>query len=166
MSNIKEQIEALKEQRIQEIINDEILSKLEKLKLFSEENLFEIKTYIQDNRIFKEWGDELKEKVKEEDKSEFSHLRHIIIDTFISPSEYDFDRHSTLYLWNIEWILADVIGDIDEDYEGEVFDYPNPIPVITTRGSELTINKTPQEVLDKVYEWAILNKVCGYKIDW
>ena len=90
-----------------------------------------------------------------------------MVDSFISPSEQDFDRNSTLYLYDIEYLLENLLEDHDEDYEGYVLDYPNPIPVITARGgSKLTIDKTPTEVVDKVYEWAIANKVCGYKIDW
>lgn len=161
MSSLKEQIEALKEQRIQEIINDTNLTKLEKLKLLADENLFEIKSYIQDDEIFKDWQEELTAKVKAETKRD-----RALVDSFLSPSENDFDRNSTLYLYDIEYLLADLIEDHDEDYDGDVLDYPNPIPVITARSSELTIDKTPAEVLDKIYEWAIANKICGYKIDW
>jgi hypothetical protein len=161
MSNLKEQIEALKEQRIQEIITNNNLTKLEKLKIFNEESLFNIESFIQDDEIFEEWVNELILKVKEETKRDW-----VIIDTFISPSECDLDKYSTFYLFEIESLLENLIEDNDEDYEGKVFDYPNTLPIVTARSSELTINKTPQEVLDKIYTYAITNKVCGYKIDW
>ncbi len=163
MSTLKEQIEALKQQRIEEIINDGSISKLEKLELFSNENLFKIEDFIQDDEIFKEWSEELVSMVKSEKAREgYS----VIVDTFLSPSEHDIEKHTVLDLHDISWILEGLIEDNDEEYEGEVFDYPNPLPVIRARGSKLTINKTPSEVLDKVYEYAITNKVCGYTIDW
>ena len=161
MSNLKKQIEELKEQRIQEIINDDSLTKLEKLKLFSEEDLFEIKDYIQDDVIFKEWVDELTVMVKEQTKRD-----RVTTDTFLSPASHDFDKYSTLYLYDIEYVLENLLEDHDEDYDGELFDYHNPLPVVTSRCSDLTINKTPAEVLDMVYQYAITNKVCGYEIDW
>lgn len=161
MSNIKKQIELLKEQRIEEIIADNNISKLEKLKLFKEESLFGIESYIQDNEIFEEWVAELVLKIKKDRRKDF-----VIVDTFISPSEYDFERYETFYLFEIKDILENLIEDYDEDYEGEVFDYPNTFPVVTARNSKFTINKTPQEVLDKIYAYAITNRVCGYKIDW
>jgi hypothetical protein len=161
MSNLKEQIKALQEQRIQEIINDDSLTKLEKLKLFAEEALFETEDYIQDDLIFKEWVDELTLMVREETKRDWA-----MTDTFLSPASHDFDKYSTFYLYDIEYLLDNLLEACGEDYEGNIFDYPNPIPVVTARSSNLKINKPPAEVLDKVYEYAIKYRVCAYKIDW
>lgn len=161
MSNIQQQIKELQEKRINEIINDESLSKLQKLNLFEEEKLFKIEDYIQDEEIFKEWVDELTLLVKEEKGTNYC-----MCDTFLSPSEIDVDKYSTLYLSEIDTYLESLIEDNDEDYDGMIFDYNKPLVVVRARGSKLTIDKTPQEVLDKVYEYTITNKVCGYKIDW
>ena len=161
MSNIQQQIKELQEKRINEIINDESLSKLQKLNLFEEEKLFKIEDYIQDEEIFKEWVDELTLLVKEEKGQNCC-----ICDTFLSPSEIDAEKYTTLHLSEIDTYLECLIEDNDEEYDGMIFDYNKPLPIVTARGSKLTIDKTPQEVLDKVYDYAITNKVCGYKIDW
>lgn len=161
MSTLKEQIEALKEQRISEIINDTSITKLRKLELFSEEGLFGIEDFIRDKNIFKEWVEELQSMVKSENGG-----NHALIDTFLSPASIDLDRHRTFHLYEVADILFGLMEDTDEEYEDEVLDYPNPLPVVTARRSKLTINKTPAEVIDKVYEYAITNKVCGYTIDW
>ena len=103
MSTLKEQIEALKQQRIEEIINDDSISKLEKLKLFSDENLFEIEDYIQDDEIFKEWIEELVSMVKSENGSEG---RRVLVDTFLSPSVHDIEKHTVLDLHDISWTIS------------------------------------------------------------
>jgi len=93
MSTLKEQVLQLQEQRIQEIINDPNLNKLEKLKLFTDENLFKIEDFIQDRKIFSDWCIELENKVKEEKNRDY-----VFIDTFLSPAKIDYLENKFLEL--------------------------------------------------------------------
>ncbi len=60
-------------------------------------------------------------------------------------------------------LIEELREDSDEKYKGEVFDYPDSLPIISPRGSKPAINRTSAKVLDEVYEYAITNK--GYKIE-
>ena len=53
MATVNEQIKALQEIRVQEILNDNSISKIKKLKLLAEENLWPTASYIQHE--FKKW---------------------------------------------------------------------------------------------------------------
>ncbi len=60
-------------------------------------------------------------------------------------------------------LIEGLTGDKDDACKGEVFDYPDSLPIMKDRGSKPAINRTPVKVLDEVYEYAITNK--GYKIE-
>ena len=60
-------------------------------------------------------------------------------------------------------LIEELREDSNEKYKGEVFDYPDSLPIMKDRGSKPAINRTPAKVLDEVYEYAITNK--EYKIE-
>jgi hypothetical protein len=60
-------------------------------------------------------------------------------------------------------LIEELRKDSDEKYKGEVFDYPDSLPIMKDRGSKPAINRAPAKVLDEAYEYAIPNK--GYKIE-
>ena len=153
MKDLKSQIDSLKEQFIQEIINDDYLSKLEKLKLFYEENLFHVASSIKDEYIFENWIEELENKINNKTG------RRTIVDTFLDS----FERHEIFLFHEVDRLLENYIY---RDSEEGVYDCPDVIPVLKCRTSGLTLEKTSKEIIDRLYDYAIKNRICGYTIDW
>jgi hypothetical protein len=150
---LQEQIKQLQEQRIQEIINNESISKLDRLNLIKQERLFNIAPYIQDE--FKEWGEEFKEQLKLENPSSFC-----MIDSFYDPSTFDFEKYETIYYDEIEDILDNLVVDDDDGFTGDNY------IVFTNRQSKTVFRKSKQEIIDKIYDFCIANKYIGFKMDW
>lgn len=141
MSEIKEKLKELKEQRIEEILNSSE-SKGNKLKALADEQLWYIDGYVIDP--FTDWQNELQEQLGE---------KWLICDErFLYNTEW-IQRHETIYLHNC-------FEDYDENSDEEVV-------VFTTRGEKQVSYMRPvKEVLDRVYEYAIKNKIVGFQMDW
>ena len=163
MPTLQEQIAQLQEARIQEILALPI-SKIEKLKLLETENLFGYAPYIQHE--FPEWEEEamelekaLAEKQFAEGKSEHGMFYHSkMTDTIFDPSTFNYEKYETVsYADALENMLEKL--DEDEDRNGMVV-------AVTTRGPYTELLKTPEEVIDKVFDFCIKNKLVGYKNDW
>lgn len=154
-----EQIAILKEEALQEILSNTDLSKVEKLSLISNENLLEVDTYI--NGLFDEWELEC---AKEEERLAIEaglikgkdYICSITDATLIEH----YDRHEIIYYDNL---LAYLEPLEDEDGEENV----GKILVARCRGDfGASIYKTPEEIIDYIYNYAIESKSIGFELDW
>lgn len=178
MSEIQKQIELLKEQRIQEIINDESISKLDRLELLEKENLFGYAPYIQDE--FPEWEKEIieLEKIEAErilkegspDPNEICarmFYQSKMVDTRWDPSESLYEKHD---LVSYSRLLNSLEENDEEDFEEYYDENGNSkdglITIMTTRHPRVILRKSKQEIIDKLYDFCIANKIIGFKMDW
>ena len=176
--DLQKQIEALKEQRIQEIMDDNNLSKIQKIKLFEKEQLFKYAPYIQDE--FPEWQKEaiqLEKLEAERILKEGSDNPHEICskqfyqskmtDTIFDPSTFYYEKYEIVsYADSLNLCLERAFEDMSEE-EYDALDKDNPIiTVITTRHPYIELKKPYNEIVDKVYEFCIKNKIWGFKNDW
>ena len=156
--NIKEQIEQLKEARTQEIINDKLISKIDKLKLLETEKLFEYAPYIQHE--FVEWEKEAQEQDKAISKKDWS-----TTDSFLSPSVSAYEKYEIIsYAEALEVFFEDCEDEFEGGNDGP-FDGEKYV-VITCRSSDVVIQKTKQEIIDAIYEYCIMNKIIGFINTW
>lgn len=156
--NIKEQIEQLKEARIQEIINDELISKIDKLKLLETEKLFGYAPYIQHEFI--EWEKEAQEQDKAISKKDWS-----MTDSFLSPSESEYEKYDIVsYVEALEIFFQNCEEEFEDGNDGP-FDGERYV-VITCRSSNIIIQKTKQEIIDAIYDFCIMNRIIGFKNNW
>lgn len=151
---IKENINNLvsaKKQLIKSIIEEETLTKIEKLDLIKKYNLFELDCYI---------CDPFKEKYEQdfinELKSEMIEDKFFIVDSIIDNSDYD--RHQTVY-------FTDIIQDLIYSLEDET-NLNEEVKVLSCRGVKDTLNKSVNELIDVVFEYAITNNTIGFVFDW
>jgi hypothetical protein len=165
--NLQEQIKQLQESRIQEILDDNSISKIEKLKLFDKEKLFDYADYIQTE--FPEWEEEamalekaLAEKQFAEGKSKLMAEGKPILyfskmtDTIFDPSTFEYEKYETVSYADA---IENMIRRKKVDSEGKIV-------VVTTRGPHTELKKTPEEVIDKLFEFCVKNRLIGYKNDW
>ena len=151
---IKENINNLvsaKKQLIKSLIQEETLTKIEKLDLIKEYNLFELDGYI---------CDPFKEKYEQdfinELKSEMIEDKFFIVDSIIDDSDYD--RHQTVY-------FTDIIQDLIYSLE-DATNLNEEVKVLSCRGVKDTLNKSVNELIDVVFEYAITNNTIGFVFDW
>ena len=147
MKDLKSQMDSLKEEFIEELINDGSLSKLEKLKLFYEENLFHVASSLKDQEIFADWIEELELKIKQKSG------KSVIIDSFLDS----FERHEVFLFFEVDWLLENYIY---SGCEEDIYNCPDAIPVLKDRTLGLTLEKTSKEIIDRLYEYAIKNRIC------
>ncbi len=155
------------------------MSNLDKLCAFDTENLFSIESYLIDEKIFENWINELKQQIQEiypditiEEGDNF------LLYTFLSPRNCSIEKYETFYFSDIMHVLESPIVDFFDDnpditFNGENIDCPIPIPIIWAtfypKNSEtqyFKIAKTPKEIIDVLYKYAVKHKVSGYKFDW
>lgn len=152
-------LRSMKEDILQDIIDDKSLSIKNKIEQICEHKLLPLAPFMQHE--FLEWEQELDEQVK-------AVKGYSITDSFIDPSKEIFERYQSIEYTDVLYILdcwEDYFGDEDgEDDEEKVND--GLITVITARGSSLEIRKTKDEVIEKIYEHMIKEKIRGFMMDW
>jgi len=176
--DLQKQIEALKLQRIQEIMDDNNVSKIQKIKLFEKEQLFNCAPYIQHE--FPDWEIEAVELEKLEAERILKEgcdnpneicakqfYQSKMTDTIFDPSTFYYEKYETVsYSDSLQNCLENALEDISEE-EYDAVDKDNPIiTVITTRHPHTELKKPYNEIIDKVYEFCITNKIWGFKNDW
>lgn len=156
--NIKEQMEILREARINEIINDESIPKLDKLRLFGNEKLFDYASYTQEEFI--EWERDAKEQYKNGGGSGSA-----MTDTIFAPSVNEqYEKYENVsYPEALEAFFENYEYELDDD---KLADFDGKYTVVTCRSSDIKIQKTKQEIIDAVYNFCITNKIIGFKNDW
>ena len=152
--SFKEQIEALKAQWIDEILNDPTTTKLQKLKLLEAHNLFDYEDSL--TGAFDDYEQELVDLIaatgpKSKWGSDYTPITDNILNNGDNHRYERFSFHDWLYY-------------IDE-YENT----PGLITVATARGDEykgFVIQKTKDQIIDKIFDYCVENRVIGFTIDW
>lgn len=152
----KEKFEEARKERVQEILNDDSLSKIEKLITIEEERLWGYATYIQS--AFPKWEEEIKLLYEEAKGNRPYH--EAMIDDIFDPSVTDYDKHAIVSYGNTLAGLIEEQDDIDEDEEDP------EIVVMTTRGIKVELKKKYSEIIDAVFDFACKKEIVGFENDW
>lgn len=157
LNSAREKIALAKKELLDEVLNNDSLSKFEKLEVITNEELFGIADWIQTG-MFRDWEIEcnaLEKKAVESDpnNSEGSYVCTITDDYFTISDFYE-DRRETVYFMNaLENLLEE-----PEDLE---------IVVVSNRGKYGSkIYKKPAEIIDRVCDYCFENKIIGCVVDW
>jgi hypothetical protein len=148
-----------------EILNNDSLSKLDKLKIIEEKRYWGYAEYIQHE--FKQWEKEaLKLEKKEAQRilkegSDDSYeicaeqfYQSKMTDSIFDPSTFKHERYQRVSYYK-------ELKDLFEDNSEEEI-----ITVITTRHPRVELKKTYQEIVDSVFEYACKNEIIGFINDW
>jgi hypothetical protein len=165
----KEKIEELKQVRIAEILDDTTISSLKKLELLTEEELFGYAEYVQDE--FPEWEKEAIELERIEAQKLFDNGKETwffqskMVDTIWACDGYTVDRYIDItYAELLGWVSDNYCDETDNDADIEK---ENPmITIMTTRRPCIELKKPFNEIVDKIFDFCIANKIIGFKNDW
>ncbi len=146
-SLIEKQFKEIKEELIQSIISNDSLSKIEKLKLFDENNLFIIDGYI--GRIFDKQKDAFKKFLK------FT-LNYNEIYTYDYFDINEYSRHTAINLYHLLLSYIKEANDIDF----------NDKFIIILKSEDNNFKISINEFIDIVYDFCIENKMIGFTYDW
>lgn len=152
--NKLQELKQLKEECVNEILNNPDLRKLEKLEKISDNGLWGYDDCISD--IFNKWD---KECEQEEERLAISNgeTRHISSVADCALIEY-YDRYQII---NYAALI------INLEYENEDDENSDKILVSVCRGPYgAKIYKTLEEIEDYIYDYAVKNKSMGFKLDW
>jgi hypothetical protein len=162
VKNYKDALKALKEEMLEEIINSDVMTKVEKLECISHNNLLPYCGYIQ--HPFYKYVDEFKQIIWSNpkfDEKYGAYMRNgrkyepIIDDYFCCGDRWD--RHQ-----NVD--MSQVCGDIeDDDWYG---DHEEGITVLTNRSTDDVFKISKNQFIDDIYDWCIDNKKIGFNMDW
>lgn len=159
--NIQDQIKALQTLRIAEIVNDDSLFKVEKLKLLEKEKLFGYASSIQTE--FPEWEEEIIELERIEARRRFDNgkdkyfYQSKMVDSVFDPSRDTYEKCELVS-------YADFIENMLDEFEDET--NSDNIIVLSTRGPCVTLSKPLNEVIDKIFDFCIEKRIIGFKNDW
>lgn len=156
---IKKKVEDVKQEVLKEILEDDSLSKVEKLEIISENQLWPVSDWI--DEVFTEWENECRENEKKaaiaDGKDPDKDYISDITDDYFVLNEIFYDRRATVY-------YMDAIEGLEyriDDKGGE------EIVVVRNRGNyKSVVKKTPQEVIDRICDFCFENKVIGCVVDW
>ena len=138
---LQKTIKEAKDKLLDTILSDNELSKVEKLRLIDENDLFGSDPYM--CNVFPEYYKEFSEELRRKGLM-------CIIDDWFHKQEYQ--RHENVN-------LADVVEFIEE-YDEDL------ITIMTNRGSDDILQISKYEFIDSIYDWCIKNKKIGFEIDW
>jgi hypothetical protein len=173
-SGIKDRLELLKAERVDEILNDDSLSKIDKLKTIEKEKLWGYATYIQHE--FSDWEKEVieLERIEAERLLELGDLSGTDIcyrvfyqskmtDSIFDPSRMIYEKHESVsYAEALEMCYDEHFDENEDEAETD-----NPlITVITTRHPFTVLKKPYKDIVDCVFNYACENKIIGFKNDW
>jgi succinate dehydrogenase flavin-adding protein (antitoxin of CptAB toxin-antitoxin module) len=143
---IQKTIQEAQDRLLNAIIDDPELSKVDKLSLISDNNLFKTLSWIQD--VFKPYKEEYIDIVKKNPL--YTRSYDPIIDDYFQHREYS--RHETVN-------LAEMVEYMDEE-DDEL------ITIFTNRTTKDVFKISKYEFIDTVYDWCIANKAIAFEIDW
>ena len=163
-----------KEKAIEQIRNSG-MTKLEQLKVIEKNGIWGHSEYVNDE--FPEWVEEAKELEKEKAQYDFDNGiadRHGRIptyvyasgmtDTIFDPSTMDNEKYENVsYANSLERFFSDYE---DENYDEDEKEFEGLYTVITTRGPNIKLQKTKDQIIDAVYDFCMANKIIGFKNDW
>ena len=138
-----QQLDALRQEIVSSILNDEKTSILKKLSLIKDNELWGYCGWI--SHVFSKQEKEFDSLIKA------SGEKYSIIDDYINRADYR-GRGSTVDL-------------VDElEYVAEIED--DEIVVLTNRGTNHEFKMKKKDVEQTIYNWCCENKKLGYKFDW
>lgn len=144
-NELQKTIKEAKDKLLNAILTDTEISKVDKLCLISDNDLFKTNSWICDpfrDEYYKEYEIQLAEKgVTNPCIDDWSHER-------------DYQRHQTI---NLADILEEIVDEGDED---------ELITIYTNRRTNDTFKISKYEFIDTVYAWCIKNKCIAFDIDW
>lgn len=155
------QLKEIKKEAIKEILGDTSTSKLTKLETITNEKLWEIDTYI--NNEFGDWEEEcnLKEKAAAIADGKVDGQDYIcsMTDTIFDPSVIYHEKYERIYYVNEIKTLMEDYGYGSEDEA--------TIDVVTSRGDyQSVVTKSIQEVIDRICDYCFENETIGFNLDW
>jgi len=154
-NELQKTIKEAKDKLLNAILTDTEISKVEKLCLISENDLFKTNSWICDpfhDEYFKEYESQLAKKgVTNPCIDSWVHNR----DPFSNNGTvlFRFLRHETVN-------LAEILEYMDEDDNDEL------ITIYTNRRTSDTLKISKYEFVDTIYDWCIKNKCIAFEIDW
>lgn len=158
--NIQEQIKELQTLRIEEIVNDDSLSKIEKLKMLEKEKLFGYASSLQ--TVFPEWEEEIIELERIEAHQRFNEGK----DKYFYQSKMVDDIFDPSYDINEKYVTVSYADFLENCLDDFMEDDSDSVTVMTTRGPSVKLVKSLTEVIDKIYDYCIEHKIIGFKNDW
>ena len=163
---MKNQIKALKDNLLQEIISDPTLSKVEKLVEISENKFWQPSWCIENP--FEKYENDFRNKVASTPEFIAKNGKYINgkgnpnsvhLDAFFEMREYD--RHQRINLAHI----AEDVENGDDDSEDEDSEIKNKVVIYRSNdGNKLEI--TREEFIDCIYEWCLEHKHVEFEFDW
>ena len=148
-------MESSKKEFLNEILGDDSLSKVEKLEAIYENDLWPVSDWI--DNVFTDWEEECCENEKQaaiaDGKEPGKDYICKITDCYFIVNDFFEDRHATVY-------YMDAIERLIESDSDKVV-------VARNRGEyHSVVEKTPQEVIDRICDFCFDNKVVGCVVDW
>ena len=157
------ELEKLKKKAEEDILSVGYLSKLEKLELLEEKDIWKHSPFI--NHVFPEWEEECKQMEREaaiaDGKVVGKDYISTIVDDIFDPSTFRHEKYEIVsYLDEMDY-LEELLDETDgTDKEGY-------IRVVTCRGNyNSAVYKTYDEVVEAICDYCLENKIIGYRNDW
>lgn len=146
--DLEKRLNKVKEELLQAIINEESMSKLERLYLIEQHKLFDYEGYIQ-RPLNEKYLPILTESVKGKGG------KNIIADSWpVIETDYR-DRGDLILMTNeLQYAL-----ECEDENDGM-------IEVIRDRRTKESISITYQQLESEIYDWCIKNKKIGFFFDW
>ena len=169
INQYKSRIDNLKEEFLQEIISDDTLTKVEKLKVISQNKLFRTSSSIEEpfHQYYQEYLNMFN--------------RDPCVDDFFTIHEYcrrSDDRHQGIF-WDLAQVaesaergyyshesgsrISSIAPDLNNDEPQELND---KIVIFTNRTNKTTFSITTRQFIDAIYDWCIESKIIGFEFDW
>lgn len=158
-SEFQNKLKDMKSQMLKDVISDESLSKLEKLKLISDNELMGFDSA---------WCDPFYEKYHKtyitivsetpEFKAKWGKYPTMKLENAVSTDDFfvnnHYERHQLIN-------LSDIAEMIDVEWDDS-----QKVLIYTNRTTKDTFQITKEEFIDTIYEWVIKNKFIGFELDW
>lgn len=144
-NELQKTIKEAKDKLLNAILTDTEISKVEKLLLISDNDLFKTNSWICDpfhDEYFKEYESQLAKKG--------------VTNPFSILLLHYLQRHETV---NLAEILESMYEDDEDDNNGL-------ITIYTNRRTSDTLKISKYEFVDTIYDWCIKNKCIAFEIDW
>lgn len=144
-NELQRTIKEAKEKLLNAILNDNEISKVEKLQLISDNDLFGSQSWICDP-----FEDEYHSEYLEQLKSKG--ITNPIVDDYIQHQGYS--RYETVYMVDLVENIAYAKNEDDL------------ITIYTNRNTNDKFKISRYEFIDAVYDWCVKNKIISFVVDW
>lgn len=141
------------------ILEDDTLSRYEKLELLEDNDIFHAKIWVQHPFKKTKWHDDLLERIKN-NPDETGYACTIIDDYF---NNCYLERHQTLH---VKSYFEDEPSKDDPNYESLM---EKKVTILNNRGKpeyRQEVQISYREFLDFMWEWCIENECYGWEMDW